>query len=282
MPTVLITGSAGKTGRSVARALHAGGFQLRLFQPRRRKPIMADLGQVFHGDMEEPRDAARACEGVEAVYHIGPNMHPHEEQMGLWMVEAARTSGVKHFIYHSVLFPQIPAMPHHWRKLRVEQALISSGLAFTILQPAAYMQNFGNNWQAIKDSGIHQVPYPTSTRLSLVDLEEVAESAAKITLAPQHFNAIYPLANQEVLNQKQVARVMAEAAGKEIKAVELSLDDWAGQAAASTLDQDRINDFLAMFNYYAGHHFVGSGSILAWLLGREPRRLKEYLELLES
>ena len=33
------------------------------------------------------------------------------------------------------------SMPHHWLKMRVEEKLFASGLPFTILQPAAYMQN---------------------------------------------------------------------------------------------------------------------------------------------
>ena len=76
------------------------------------------------------------------------------------------------------LHPQIEEMPHHWNKLRVEEMLLRSGLDITILQPTAYMQNSLPEWDRMKRDGIFRVPYPIETRLSLVDLDDVAEVAA--------------------------------------------------------------------------------------------------------
>ena len=98
--------------------------------------------------------------GVRAVYHIPPNVHPREVEIGDIVISCSTGNGVEHFVYHSVLHPQIEAMPHHWLKLRVEERLIASGLPFTILQPTAYMQNITSQLERIKERGIYQVPYP--------------------------------------------------------------------------------------------------------------------------
>ena len=65
---------------------------------------------------------------MTSVYHVCPNVSPDEIAIGRVSIAAARSAGVEHFVYHSVLHPQTEAMPHHWLKLRVEEALITSGL----------------------------------------------------------------------------------------------------------------------------------------------------------
>ena len=87
-------------------------------------------------------DAIRfAMQGVRAVYHICPNMSPDEIAIGKLVIGEARKVQVEHFVYHSVLHPQTEKINHHWQKLQVEEMIFKSGLPFTILQPAPYMQN---------------------------------------------------------------------------------------------------------------------------------------------
>ena len=125
--------------------------------------------------MRDPQTIRKATEGVRAVYHICPNMLPDEVGIGETVIAAATSAGIERFVYHSVLHPQTEKMPHHWHKLRVEEMLIESGLPFTILQPTAYMQNLLVAWQAIYEQGVYAVPYTVGSRLSLVDLADVAE-----------------------------------------------------------------------------------------------------------
>ncbi len=73
---------------------------------------------------------------------------------------------MRRFVYHSVLHPQIEAMPHHWAKMRVEEMLFAAGFDLTILQPTAYMQNILGAWRGIVEDGVFRVPYPVETRLS--------------------------------------------------------------------------------------------------------------------
>lgn len=58
------------------------------------------------------------------------------------MIEAARTNKIKHFVHSSVLLPSLRKLLHHKDKRHVEEALIESGLRYTILQPSNFMDNF--------------------------------------------------------------------------------------------------------------------------------------------
>src|SRR5512146_3596407 len=118
-------------------------------------------------------------------------MHPDETAIAAALLAACRAAGIERFIYHSVLHPQVEAIPHHWNKMRVEEMLFTSGLNFTILQPAAYIQNVLGYWAKITQERLYAVPYPIQTRLSLVDLEDVARVAGRVLTEPGHQNAIY-------------------------------------------------------------------------------------------
>jgi NAD(P)H dehydrogenase (quinone) len=177
---ILVTGAGGKTGKAIIGALAARGTPVRALirDPRHEAALkIVGAGEVVIGEMDDPRALAGAVKGTDAIYHICPNVSPHELIFAKALVAAASGEGVR-FVYHSVLHPQIEAMPHHWNKLRVEEMLFGTSLDITILQPTAYMQNSLLEWDRMKRDGIFRVPYPIETRLSLVDLDDVAEVAA--------------------------------------------------------------------------------------------------------
>jgi uncharacterized protein YbjT (DUF2867 family) len=180
---ILVTGASGKTGRAVVAALARAGLPARaLVRHAARAQVLADLGahEVVEGDLRLAADLRRAVDGTRAVYHICPNIHPDEVAIGQRLLTAAKEERVDLVVLHSVLHPQTEGMPHHWSKLRVEEGLIDSGLAFTILQPAPYMQNLLSGGKQIAETGVLRNPYPVETSLSLVDLQDVAVAAAKV------------------------------------------------------------------------------------------------------
>ena len=177
---ILTTGAGGKTGQAVIRALVARREKVRALARRPEQAAAlqdAGVADIVIEDLLDEVGMVRAMAGVKAVYLIAPNVHPEEDRIGEIAITAARTAGVKRLAYHSVLHPQTRAMPHHWRKLAVEQRLFESGLDITILQPAAYMQNLLPYWEMLVAEGRYRVPYGEGATLSLVDLEDVAEVA---------------------------------------------------------------------------------------------------------
>ena len=174
---ILVTGAGGKTGKAVLKALVARSATVRAFvRSAAHHAALKAIGvhDVEVGEMDDPHAWSQAIRGTSSVYHICPNVSPHELPFAKALVAAAANSGVSRLVYHSVLHPQIEAMPHHWAKLRVEELLFTSGLDVTILQPTAYMQNSLTEWDHMAGDGIYRVPYPVETKLSLVDLDDGA------------------------------------------------------------------------------------------------------------
>ncbi len=277
---ITVTGAAGKTGQAILQALQQQGATTRAWV---RRPDQAEtvrrLGaqEVVVGDFQDPAALAQALEGAAKVYHICPNMHPAEEEIGRAVLEQARRAGVQHFVYHSVLHPQTQTMPHHWHKLLVEEAIFLSGLPFTILQPAAYMQNLRGSWRDILTQGIYRVPYAVETRLGLVDLLDVAQVAATVLTQPGHEGAIYELAGPEVLSQEEIAGILSRALARPVRAERIPPAEWEHRAITAGLSDYARETLQRMFRYYEQFGFWGNPNVLTWLLGRPPTRLSEFV-----
>ena len=278
---LFLSGASGKTGKAVLRALVERGEAVRAFAHRAEAAqILGALGatETVVGDARDAEAVRAAMRGARAVYHICPNVNPEEERIGELAIGAARAAGVEHFVFHSVLHPQAEAMPHHWAKLRVEETLFESGLPFTILQPTAYMQNLLAGWQSIAREGVLRQPYPVETRISLVDVEDVADAAATVLTEPGHAGATYELVGTPALSQSAVAEILGMALGSVVRAQAESVAAWA--ARSSALGDYQKETLIRMFRYYAEHGLVGNPNTLGWLLGRAPTTLQEFAALI--
>ncbi|MCL5429048.1 MAG: NmrA family NAD(P)-binding protein [Chloroflexi bacterium] len=280
---ILVTGAAGKTGLAVTKALWQKGIPTRaLVRRAEQEPLVRHAGakQVIIGDALDEAVSAKALTSIEAVYLICPNVHPKELEIGQKIIALSKTAKVKRIVYHSVLFPQIEAMPHHWQKLRVEEALLQSGLNFTILQPASYMQNILPYWEAITQRGEYFIPYSVDSVFSPVDLKDVAKVASQILEDWKHDGAIYPLAGSQWLNSRQMAELMGKALGREVRASSQPLADWIATAQVGQMPPYALDALTRMFVYYDKHGFSGSSLVLENLLSRPATTFSQFLNRL--
>lgn len=279
-PRVLVTGAGGKTGRAVIAALARRGVAARAFV--RTPDRVADLLEASHldvdvavGDQREAADLVAALDGVSATYAIAPNVSPDEIAMGRAIVAACRETQVPRLVFHSVVHPQLTAMPHHADKGRVEEELVGSGLDWTILQPNAYLQNLAGYLDALR-GGRYEVPYATDSALAMVDLGDVAEVAARCLTDRVGVHATFELSGPAEVTPTDVARVAGDLLDREVTAARLDPDAWATTAGADLPDGTRTR-LLAMFRDYDAHGSPGDPTVLTALLGRPPRDLRAVL-----
>jgi NAD(P)H dehydrogenase (quinone) len=235
--------------------------------------------------MRDPDILTKALQGVNSVYHICPNVHPDEITIGQKIIGAAAAAGVTHFVYHSVLHPQIEAMPHHWKKMRVEERLFESGLPYTILQPAVYMQNILVNWKNIVSKGKYSIPYAVESRISMVDLEDVALAAAIVLTQehpdkshPLHSGATYELCGTQAMSQTEVAAILSQLMARPVTVELLPIETWERNARVSGMDDYQVNTLVKMFGYYERHGLSGNLQVLSWLLNRPATSLQTFVK----
>jgi uncharacterized protein YbjT (DUF2867 family) len=220
-----------------------------------------------------------AAAGVQGVFHIGPGFAPDEAAMGVAMVDAARRAGVRKFVFSGVIHPAISAMVNHAAKLPVEEALCTSGMDFTVLQPAVFMQNLEMNRDEIVNQGRLSMPYSVSSKLCWVDYRDVAEVAAMAMTGDELSYGTFELCAPGMVDLTEIAAIAASAFGRQVDAGETSAEQMA-----SWLPEDRLRDGMRRMIAHYDHYGLPGGNplVLRAILGREPRTLDNFFHELAS
>jgi uncharacterized protein YbjT (DUF2867 family) len=275
---ILITGAGGKTGRTLAKLLSKVESVCAFVHREEHVSVLRALGaeKVIVGDMRDKSAIRFAMQGMRSVYHICPNMNSDEGAIGGLVINEARNLGVEHFVYHSVLHPQTEKMNHHWAKLRVEEMIFESGLPFTILQPAPYMQNLLSGWKSIMEDGVLRVPYSINSKFSFVELEDVAEVAKIVLTEPHHRNAIYELSGTEPMSHVAVAEMMSMILNHAVLAEKEAIASW--KLRTKEMNEYATENLVKMFEYYDQWGLVGNPNVLRWILKRQPTSFESFVQ----
>ena len=144
----LLVGATGLLGPEICQRLTAAGRHVRaLVRPMaaagKRAALQAMGVALVEGDLKDVASLARACAGIQAVIstasstlsrQAGDSIETFDHDGQLALVDAARQAGVDRFVF--VSFRENPQIqfPLTAAKRAVEQALKTSGMAFTIIQ----------------------------------------------------------------------------------------------------------------------------------------------------
>ena len=268
---ILAVGAAGKFAGHVVPALVARGATVRgLVHEAKAVASIRDEGtaDVAIGDLRDRRSIAAALEGVESVFYVAPAFLPDEAQVGVDFVAAAVGAGVRRFVFSSVIHPVLSALSNHAAKAPVEEAILNSGLEYTLLHPALFFQNYARAWPRIARTGIVAEPWSNDTRFSRVDYRDVAETAAIALTEDRLLYGTFELCAEGWLSRHDVAALARTVLGRAVRAERIDPD---------TLG-DRAAPMRPMFEHYDHTGLRGSALTLRAILGREPRTLRAFFE----
>ena len=278
--SILVVGAAGEHAGLVVSMLAERGATVRGFVRSVEsgdKAIARGAVDYVIGDLRDPSTLAPALRGVDGVYYIAP-VYPGDEspRIGRAFVEAAAQAGVRRFVFSSVIHSMITALDNHIQKVPVEEALVNSGLAFTILRPCHFYQNIIRSWRAVLETRVFAEPFSATKRLSWVDYRDVAEIAARALTGDDLRDATFDLCADFGYDRHDVARIISEVLGYTVTAGEKNAEEWLERLPLP--DDGYTKGALArMYDYYDKHGLVGNPLVLKAVLGREPRSMHDFL-----
>lgn len=277
--TVLVTGATGRTGKAVIAALAARGARVRaMTRSRAGEDSLRAAGahEIALADLGDRSSLDGAVSGVARLYHIGPRFNDREVGFGANIIAAARDRGLRHFVLHSVFHAQCRTMIHHRQKLKLEEMLIESGLPYTILQPAMYMQNIALEWPKIEAEGVYERPYRTDLPMVMIDLADLAEAAAIVLTTERYIGGSYELVGGNPLSHAGMAKVLTGILGKPVQASRYAPAQWRRRNAGRFPD-DYVRIYAAMCRHYDRFGLPGGSSAVAsMILGREPAGFEDF------
>ncbi len=221
--TVLVTGPTGKVGRRLIPSLARRGMTVRAAS---RSPLAARAGvEPVRFDWADESTYGTARKGVEAMYLVpGSIPQPQHADYIRALLDGASGAGVKRVVLLSSY--GVERAPPENPLRRIELAVESSGVPYTILRPVAFMQNFseGLRWRESFAEGIRErdeIVGPGGDGIvSYVSTEDVAAVAVVALTKDGHGGKAYAPLGPEPLTLAQVAEHISWAAGRRIKYVE--------------------------------------------------------------
>ena len=206
---ILVTGASGNVGSALLSELRTLGVPARAAY---RDPERAGPGDVTL-DFADPAGFPAAFDGVEAVFLLA-GVSPRQTELELNVVAAAVESGVR-VVKLSVWRADEGLSPiarlHH----PVEEALVASGLPWTILRPNFYLQNFLRQ-PSIRAAGVFSTPLITAP-ISFVDTADIARVAARVLTTEGHEGRTYDITGPEALTYDETAEQFSEILGRSVR-----------------------------------------------------------------
>jgi len=152
--TILVIGATGNQGEAVLQALLKTDFALRAFvrkhnpkqSPNPKIHKLKEQGiEIMEGDLDDfdsLTHAMNGCYGVFSVINFQDGGVAKEEERGKRVADAAKKTGVEHFVYSSVGgADRTSDVPHFESKWHVEQYIRKLALASSIIRPTTFMTN---------------------------------------------------------------------------------------------------------------------------------------------
>lgn len=276
---ILVVGASGPTGGEIVRALSMRGARVRGLSRTSEGGEMArarGAAEGALGDLRDGRAMRQAMQGVRAAFYFCPRADPDEASLGRAFIDCAVASGVERVVIISMLHAEAP-IPNHQASLQIEEALARTPIDYVVLRPAMFMQTYPSNAQ-IRDWKWIGRPYPIDVRLSLVDLRDIAEVAARALIDDSLVNGSFELCSPGMLTIRDMAEILSEELGTEVEPRQITIEQWADVRGESFSSPYRREVYQAMFDYFSCYGYKGgNGVVLSHLLGRAPTTYRQFV-----
>ena len=274
---ILITGANGKVSSAVIASLKGTKNIIRaMVRTEEKAAALRSTGlDVVIGDFDTPSSLANAFEGVNTAWVLsfegaGAAL---QSSNAVW---AARQAGVSHIVRMSAMGTAHNAPTINSRLHAMADAdLIASGIPYTILRPQFFMQNLMASAQSVANDGVIAWALGDG-RISMIDVRDVGEFAARVLTSGGHEGKIYNIAGPQSINMTQVAEQLGTAIKKTVTYQPLTMDQQLAGFAQMGVDAFGLNlykDYLTAFSDNWGD--VSSSDFLN-LMGKTPRSFADF------
>jgi uncharacterized protein YbjT (DUF2867 family) len=209
---VIFVTTAGKVGSAAARLIAQRDVPVRVLvrHPEKVAPLAQAGVEIFPGDLDSPESIDQAMRGASRVILVTQPVLSQE----LSVIDSAERAGIEHVVKITNKADAHSPIARRRIQSEIEDALVASGLSYTLLRNNAYMQNF-----LMMAAGIAQTSsFRTATgdgRIGHVDVRDVAAGAAEIAVSPAgHAGKTYWPTGPESLSGNDVAESFTKVLGR--------------------------------------------------------------------
>lgn len=218
---ILVTGATGSTAALVAAQLRQKGVAVRALvrDAKKAEALAAEGVELAIGDFETPASLEAALDGITSVFLVTP---PHPDASGMvdrFLAVATKSPLCPRIVRLSAIKGSDQGPTDNTRTHgRADRAIQDSGLPYVILRPNYFMQNLFGSAGSILSQGM-MFEGTGDGRLGFIDVRDIADVATAALLDTQWDRGIYELTGPESISYGDVAKLLGEALGREVKFV---------------------------------------------------------------
>ena len=227
--TIVVTGSTGKQGGAVARALLERGHKVRAVtrdpNSSQAKSLANAGATLVAASLEDTTAITKALEGATSVFAMTTPSGgtDAETRQGVAAADAAKAAGV-HLVFASVgSANRQTGVPHFDSKHDIEEHIARIGVRATVLAPVYFMENlyFGKE-QLTK--GIYATPLPPTRQLAQVAVADIGAVAVRVLEDAGRFTGKrFDLASDELTGNDALA-ILSRVTGRPFRYYQVPLD----------------------------------------------------------
>lgn len=273
---ILVTGATGTIGSATVMALKARGARFKI-AARSPDKLQGQEVETVPFDWEKPETFGPALQGVERIFLLTPNTTDQQTQYTQALVDAAKQAGVKHIVRLSVMGADAEPGILLGRMHRASERVIQdSGIAWTMLRPTFFMDNFLNYYgiDPKKDGTVHLAH--GQGKASWVDGRDVGEVAAVALASSGHEGKAYDLTGPEALGAAEVLAILSEALGRKYTYVDIPEETARKSMQDMQLPAWMVTGFLELDAMIRNGGAARPATGVKDVLGRPPRSFKEF------
>lgn len=282
-PTLVVTGASGQLGHRVVELLleaRAGTVIAATRHPERLAPLAARGLIVRRADFEDAGTLSAAFEGgqrlllvsTDAMGQGGQGAQQHQAA-----VAAAVRAGVRHIVYTSFVRPEtgspVLVAPDH---MLTEQALVSSGLGWTVLRNNLYADLLVPRLAQAVATG-RLLAAAGAGAAAYVSREDCARTAAAVLAGAGSDRAALDVTGPAAVTQAELARLASELTGRPVAYTPVAPVTLRASLVAGGLPGP-VADLMTSFDVAIERGLLATVSpAVADLTGRAPETIAEFL-----
>ncbi|UOF02464.1 SDR family oxidoreductase [Bdellovibrio reynosensis] len=266
--TVLVIGASGTVGSEVGSSLKAQGYTVKSATSKK-----ASGENSVYLNLATGEGINSAFEGVDRAFLLSPPGYADQYRMLSPLIQEAKRRGLRKVVLMTAMGANaVETAP--FRKAEIE--LEKSGLAYNIVRPNWFMQNFNTFWvEGIKQHGKILLPVGTA-KTSFIDAKDISDVVTKLLISDEFNNQAFDITGPEALNHDEVAALISEATGKKIVYSEIQPAELKKAFFVAGMPEDYSDFLLMILGFLKEGYNAGITDGVKRILGREPRTMKNY------
>jgi len=226
MKNILLAGSTGYLGGFILKELLYRGFETRIIVRNEKKLPLHVTGdprlELVRAQVTEPQSLKNCCRNIDTVISTigitrqkdGLTYMDVDYQANVNLLEEAKRSGVKKFIFISVLHGErLTRLKICEAKEKFVQVLKDSGLDYCIIRPTGYFSDMGEFYEMAKKGRIYLFGNGTY-KMNPIHGADLAEVCVNATYSE---NKEIAVGGPQTLTHLQLAKTAFEVTGGKIR-----------------------------------------------------------------